>query len=57
MTSTRQNDSSYGNRYSEEDLADRVRRYIDTQEKRVELMEQEFPILENELMKYRYDEG
>lgn len=57
MNSTRQNDSSYGNRYSEEDLADRVRRYIDTQEKRVELMEQEFPILENELMKYRYDEG
>ena len=57
MTSTRQNDSSYDNRYSEEDLADRVRRYIDTQEKRVELMEQEFPILENELMKYRYDEG
>lgn len=57
MTSTRQNDSSYGNRCSEEDLADRVRRYIDTQEKRVELMEQEFPILENELMKYRYDEG
>lgn len=39
--------------YSEEDLVDRVRRYIDTQEKRVELMEQELSIVDEDINKYR----
>lgn len=55
MRKTYYNDSSYGEEYNEEDLANRVRRYIDTQEKRAELMEQELPIVEEDLDQYRHD--
>lgn len=55
MKDTQNTESKHNKEYSEEDLVDRVRRYIDTQEKRVELMEQELSIVDEDLGKYRED--